>query len=131
MRIGISVRVSTQRHAPAQGIEQQLERLQAHVAAPASEGWEVREEQVFRADGYSGATLRRPGLDGLRDAVAAATLDLVLVSAPDRLARHYVHQRLLLDEWARGGCQVECLERPTAAHSGPQRPRAAHGPGPA
>ena len=112
MRIGIYVRVSTQRQAQAQGIEQQLERLQAHVVAHAAEDWEVREEHVFRDDGYSGAHLRRPGLDRLRDAVATAALDRVLVTAPDRLARNYVHQMLLLDEWTRSGCQVEFLERP-------------------
>src|SRR5258706_9767601 len=112
MRLGIYVRVSTQRQAQAQGIEQQLERLQAHVAAHAAEGWDVREEHVFRDDGYSGAHLRRPGLDRLRDAVAAAALDRVLVTASDRLARNYVHQMLLLDEWTRCGCQVEFLERP-------------------
>jgi site-specific DNA recombinase len=112
MRIGIYARVSTQRQAQAQGIEQKLERLQAHVTAHAAAGWEVREEHVFRDDGYSGAHLRRPGLDRLRDAVAAAALDRVLVTAPDRLARNYVHQMLLLDEWTRCGCQVEFLERP-------------------
>jgi site-specific DNA recombinase len=112
MRLGIYVRVSTQRQAQAQGIEQQLERLQAYVATHAAAGWEVQEEHVFRDDGYSGAHLRRPGLDRLRDAVAAAALDRVLVTAPDRLARNYVHQMLLLDEWARCGCQVEFLERP-------------------
>jgi site-specific DNA recombinase len=56
------------------------------------------EEHVFRDDGYSGANLRRPGLDRLRDAVAAAALDRVLVTAPDRLARNYVQQMLLLEE---------------------------------
>jgi site-specific DNA recombinase len=76
------------------------------------EGWEVREEHVFRDDGYSGATLRRPGLDRLRDAVASRALDLVLVTAPDRLARNYVHQMLLLEELERGGCQVAFLDRP-------------------
>jgi site-specific DNA recombinase len=41
-----------------------------------------------------------------------AELDLVVVTAPDRLARNYVHQVLLLDELARHGCQVEFLDRP-------------------
>lgn len=98
MRIGIYARVSTQRQAQAQGIEQQLERLQAHVAAHAAEGWEVREEHVFRDDGYSGAHLRRPGLDRLREAVAAAALDRVLLTAPDRLPELRDEIRLLLDE---------------------------------
>ena len=112
MRIGVYARVSTTRQAEAQSIEQQLERLHAHVAGHAADGWELRAEHIFRDDGYSGATLHRPGLDHLRDAVAAATLDRVLLTAPDRLARNYVHQMLLLDELQRHGCQVEFLERP-------------------
>ena len=64
MRVALYVRVSTQRQAQQQNVEQQVERLRAHVAAHVEEeGWEVREEHVFRDDGYSGATLRRPGLD--------------------------------------------------------------------
>jgi site-specific DNA recombinase len=56
--------------------------------------------------------LRRPGLDRLRDLVAARALDRIVVTAPDRLARNYVHQMLLLDECERHGCGVEFLERP-------------------
>ncbi len=68
MRVALYVRVSTQRQAQQQNVEQQVERLRAQVAAHVEEeGWEVREEHVFRDDGYSGATLRRPGLDRLRD----------------------------------------------------------------
>ena len=39
-------------------------------------------------------------------------LDRVLITAPDRLARNYVHQVLLLEEIAATGCQVEFLDRP-------------------
>ena len=42
---------------------------------------------------------------GCETAVASRALDLVLVTAPDRLARNYVHQMLLLEELERGGCQ--------------------------
>jgi hypothetical protein len=51
MRVAIYGRVSTQRQAQAQSIEQQLDRLRAHVAAHAGQGWELREEHVFRDDG--------------------------------------------------------------------------------
>jgi site-specific DNA recombinase len=82
-------RQAEQQNVEQQNVEQQLERLRAHVAAhPEQENWEIREDSVFRDDGYSGATLRRPGLDRLRDAAAARALDLVLVTAPDRLARN-------------------------------------------
>jgi site-specific DNA recombinase len=111
-RIGVYARVSTARQAETQSIDQQLERLRAQVAAHVGEGWDLREEHVFRDDGFSGARLQRPGLDRLRDAVAAAALDRVLVTAPDRLARNYVHQMVLLEELERQGCQVDFLERP-------------------
>lgn len=109
MRTAIDVRVSTQRQAQAQTIDQQLERLQAYSR---SQGWEVPPGHVFRDDGYSGATLQRPGLDALRDHVAQAAFDRVLLTSPDRLARNYVHQLLLIEECERGGCEVAFLERP-------------------
>jgi site-specific DNA recombinase len=67
---------------------------------------------MFRDAGESGATLTRPSLDHLRDAVKAAAFDRVLVTTPDRLARNYVHQMVLLEELERVGCRVEFLERP-------------------
>jgi site-specific DNA recombinase len=109
MRIAVYLRVSTQRQAQAQTSQQQLERLQAHIQA---NGWFLPECNIFRDDGYSGALLKRPGLDRLRDQVAAAELDLILMTAPDRLARNYVHQVLLLEELQRFGCRVEFLDRP-------------------
>jgi site-specific DNA recombinase len=59
------------------------------------QGWQWQEVQIFRDDGYSGASLKRPGLDRLRDQAARAAFDLVLITVPDRLARKYVHQMLL------------------------------------
>jgi site-specific DNA recombinase len=109
MRVAIYARVSTTRQAQAQTIEQQLDRLRTAVA---ERGWTLEEEHVYRDDGYSGAGLSRPGLDRLRDQAALAELDLVLVTAPDRLARNYVHQVLLLDELGRHGLKVEFLDRP-------------------
>jgi site-specific DNA recombinase len=110
MTVALYVRVSTPRQTHAQTIEQQLERLRARVEAL---GGEQRVEcLVFRDDGYSGTSLRRSGLDALRDAVASAGIERVLITAPDRLARKYVHQVLLLEELERFGCLVEFLDRP-------------------
>ena len=109
MTTAIYARVSTQRQAQAQGIEQQLERLQDYAQ---SQGWQVNADNIFRDDGLSGAKLKRPGLDRLRDKVATAQLQRILVTAPDRLARKFVHQALLVEEFQRQGCQVEFLERP-------------------
>src|SRR5215468_719632 len=109
MRVAVYARVSTTRQARAQGIELQLDRLRAAVT---ERGWELRDQHVYRDDGYSGASLGRPGLDRLRDHAALADLDVVLVTAPDRLARNYVHQVLLIEELAGHGCQVEFLDHP-------------------
>jgi site-specific DNA recombinase len=107
--IAIYVRVSTQRQAQSQSIEQQLDRLRAYGLA---QNWDLAPEHIFRDDGYSGGILQRPGLDRLRDAVASAQIDRILITAPDRLARNYVHQVLLVEELQRHGAEVEFLDRP-------------------
>ena len=109
MRVAIYARVSTQRQVQDQTIEQQLERLMNHVN---QQGWELPQENIFRDDGYSGASINRPGLDRLRDRAAAREVDRIVITTPDRLARNYVHQMLLLEELEACGCQIEFLERP-------------------
>lgn len=109
MRVAIYVRVSTHGQMQTQTIEQQLTRLQAHIE---SQGWLLKAEHIYRDDGYSGAKLNRPGLDSLRDRAALTEFDVVLVTAPDRLSRNYVHQMLVLEELERRGVGVEFLDRP-------------------
>ena len=103
------VRVSTQRQAQSQATDQQIERLQAYALA---QGADLRPEHLFRDDGYSGASLQRPGLDALRDAAASARFDRIVITTPDRLARNYVHQVLLVEELQKHGATVEFLDRP-------------------
>ena len=112
MRIAIYGRVSTSHQVEHQTIEQQLGRLTAYAGAQAAAGWALDPAHVFRDDGYSGAVLARPGLDRLRDAIKGREVDRVLVTVPDRLARNYVHQMVLLEEWTRAGCAAEFLDRP-------------------
>ena len=109
MQIAGYVRVSSRSQARAQTIDQQIDRLRAHAAA---QSWNLAQEQIFRDDGYSGASLRRPGLDRLRDMAAGAQLDRILITAPARLARNYVHQTLLVEELQGHGAVVEFLDRP-------------------
>jgi hypothetical protein len=97
------------RQTLAQTIEQQVERLTAHIHA---QDETLCPEYIFRDDGYSGATLNRPGLDRLRDRVKEGMIDRVLMASPDRLARNYVHQMVLLEEFAQAGCSVEFLDQP-------------------
>jgi site-specific DNA recombinase len=109
MRVAAYVRVSTQRQAQTQSLAQQLERIQAHCQ---QQGWNLPTENIFQDDGYSGANFKRPGLERLRDAATQARFDRLLITAPDRLARNYVHQALLLEELQQHGCQLEFLDRP-------------------
>jgi site-specific DNA recombinase len=95
MEVALYMRVSTSRQQQHQTIEQQLSRLHAYVALQPD--WHVADEHIYRDDGYSGATLKRPGLDRLRDRAAMAAFECVLMTAPDRFARNYVHQMLLVD----------------------------------
>ena len=84
MNVALYARVSSPRQHQAQTIEQQLERVRAHVADQPD--WYLDEQHIYRDDGYSGARLNRPGLDRLRDHAAFAGFELVLITAPDRLA---------------------------------------------
>ena len=110
MRVAFYVRVSTERQQQAQTIEQQVAQLRSYVAA--RDGWEVDEAHIFRDDGFSGGKLVRPGLDALRDQAARAAFDLILITAPDRLARNYVHQMVVLEELERRSVRVVFIDRP-------------------
>ena len=110
MKIALYMRVSTGRQQQTQTIEQQFDRLQEHIQAHAE--WQLSEEHIYQDDGYSGASLNRPGLDRLREQAAMAAFELVLLTAPDRIARKYVYQVLLIEELRSHGCQVEFVDRP-------------------
>ena len=107
MRVGIYARVSTEAQEARGTIGSQLEVLRAKVAAGADEL--VAE---FVDDGYSGARLDRPGLDSLRDAAEAGTIDAIWCLSPDRLARAYAYQVLILDELARHQVPVLFADAP-------------------
>ena len=109
MKVAMYVRVSTQRrHKPRPSSSKSI-CLRGHSH---THGWVWQEEHLFRDDGYSGASLRRPGLDRLREQVSGAAFDRLVMTEPSRLARNYVHQMLLLEELERGGCQVEFIDQP-------------------
>jgi site-specific DNA recombinase len=109
MRTAIYARISTVTHSQQHSIEEQISRL---CACLFSRGEAVADEHIFRDEGRSGATLNRPALDHLHDHVRLGDYDCILVTSPDRLARNYVHQMLLLEELERAGCRVEFLDQP-------------------
>jgi site-specific DNA recombinase len=71
----------------------------------------VPPERQFVDDGISGATLARPALDRLRDLAAVGAIDRIYVHAPDRLARNYAYQVLLLDEWQPANVELVFLNQ--------------------
>ena len=108
-RVALYARVSTDRQAEHQTIEQQLERLQAEAR---QRGWTIPPAQIYRDDGVSGARLDRPALDRLRDAISQGQVGVLLITSPDRLARRDASQGWLLEEFERAGCTVTFLDRP-------------------
>jgi site-specific DNA recombinase len=106
----IYARVSSARQKEQETIVSQTQALRAHAGQL---GLEVPGEWVFEDDGYSGASLVRPALDALRDLVAQVPVDVVLCYSPDRLARKYAYQALLMEELARAGTSVVFLKAPS------------------
>ena len=104
----IYARVSSEQHAEAQTVASQVAALRERVAA---EGLTLPEAMPCIDEGYSGATLVRPALERLRDIVAARAVDRVYVHSPDRLARKYASQVLLVDEFRRAGVEGIFLNR--------------------
>jgi site-specific DNA recombinase len=107
--VAIYARVSSDQQAERHTIDSQLGELKAHVSR---DGHPVPDDMLFVDNGHSGASLARPALERLRDLVAVAGVDILYVHAPDRLARSYAHQVLLLEEFARAGTELVFLNRP-------------------
>jgi site-specific DNA recombinase len=105
----IYARVSSKRQKKDQTIGSQVAALRDHAKQL---GVELPEEWVFADEGHSGSTLVRPALERLRDLVAGDVVEVVLVYSPDRLARKFAYQALLIEEFARAGTRVEFVNGP-------------------
>ena len=105
----IYARVSSARQKKDETIGSQTAALREHAEQARLD---VPAEWVFEDEGHSGATLVRPALEALRDLAAQGCLDVVLVYSPDRLARKFAYQALLLEEFARAGVRVEFVKGP-------------------
>jgi site-specific DNA recombinase len=105
----IYARVSSARQKKDETIASQTAALRAHAEQL---GLDVPDEWVFEDEGHSGATLVRPALERLRDLVAGVGIDVVLCYSPDRLARKFAYQALLIEEFTRAGTRVEFIKGP-------------------
>jgi site-specific DNA recombinase len=108
----IYARVSSDRQKENHTIASQVAALTDYAQA---HEYKVPAEWRFQDEGYSGATLLRPGLEALRDLAAAGHLEAVLIYSPDRLSRKYAYQVLLAEELSRCGVELVFLKAPSGA----------------
>ena len=108
LAVAMYARVSSDQQTQAQTIASQVAALRARIAA---DDCMLLPECEFLDEGYSGATLIRPGLERLRDLCARGGIERLYVHSPDRLARKYAYQVLLIDEFQRRGIEVMFLNR--------------------
>jgi hypothetical protein len=109
MQVAIYARVSTLNQQQEGMIASQVQILKQHIQ---QQGWSLLLEHEFLDDGVSGARLDRPALDRLRNGAQRGEFDAVVVLAPDRLARNYAHQWLLVEEFAKLDTQLIFLQNP-------------------
>ena len=108
----IYARVSSDRQKEEQTIASQTASLIEHSQ---QESYAVPAEWIFQDEGYSGATLIRPGLEKIRDLAAEGQIECVLIYSPDRLSRKYAYQVLLVEEFARHGVEIIFITSPRAS----------------
>src|SRR5207245_2300057 len=105
----IYARVSSEQQREENTIASQTASL---IEFAKSHDLEVPKEWVFEDEGYSGATLERPGLERVRDLAAEGQIQVVLAYSPDRLSRKYAYQILLIEELARHGVETLFVKSP-------------------
>src|ERR1700693_3430503 len=108
-RAAISARVWSEQQREANTIASQTASL---IEFAEKHDLEVPKEWVFEDEGYSGATLERPGLERVRDLAAEGQIQVVLAYSPDRLSRKYAYQILLIEEFARHGVETLFVKSP-------------------
>lgn len=105
----IYARVSSDKQREDKTIDSQTAALMTFAS---SQGFSVPADWIFEDEGFSGATLVRPGIERVRDLVAEGQIQAVLVLSPDRLSRKYAYQVLLTEEWLRHGVETVFMKAP-------------------
>jgi site-specific DNA recombinase len=108
--LALYARVSSERQAQQATIDSQVAALKARAQA---DRHVVLPHDVYVDDGFSGTTLVRPALERLRDRIAEGGVEILYVHSPDRLARKYAYQVLLLEEFRKQGVTTIFLNGPT------------------
>jgi site-specific DNA recombinase len=107
--IAIYARVSTSNQEQEGTIETQLCELNRFAKEK-----DYTIVQTYTDDGWSGDSLARPALDQMREDAKKKIWDAVLIYDPDRLARRYSYQELVMDELKERGVDVLFVTVPEA-----------------
>jgi site-specific DNA recombinase len=107
-------RVSTAQQEEQGTIASQVTTLKERIA---QDNCHLDPAHEFSDDGVSGAYLARSGLDRLRDQASEGEFEVLYMLSPDRLARRYAHQCVVLEELARWGVEVVFLNQPVIGDS--------------
>jgi site-specific DNA recombinase len=103
IRVALYGRVSSERQADELTIQSQVAALQQRITA---DGYKLESELRFLDDGFSGNTVQRPALERLRDLAYSGVIDRLYVHSPDRLARKYAYQVVLMEEFSKHGVTI-------------------------
>jgi site-specific DNA recombinase len=109
MQVALYARVSTPNQQQEGTIASQVQSLHLYIR---QQGWSLLPTHEYIEEGISGARLDRPALDRLRDCAQRGEFDAVVVFSPDRLARNYAHQWLLIEEFEKLQVQWIFLQNP-------------------
>ena len=109
MQVALYARVSTPNQQQEGTITSQIQSLHLYIR---QQGWSLLPTHEYIDEGISGARLDRPALDRLRDCAQRGEFDAVVVLSPDRLARNYAHQWLLIEEFEKLQVQWIFLQNP-------------------
>lgn len=111
IQVALYARVSSDGQAKQNTIGSQIEELLSKIQ---EDGFSIREEMKFIDDGFSGSNLERPSLERLREAIFSGIVDRIYIHSPDRLARRYAHQVLLIEEIQQCNAKPIFLNAPPA-----------------
>ena len=106
IRVALYARVSSEKQADELTIQSQVAAIRQRIAA---DQCKIDTELCFLDEGFSGAILQRPALERLRDLAYSGIIDRLYIHSPDRLARNYAHQVVLLEEFQKHQVEVVFL----------------------
>ena len=109
IRSALYARVSTANQEEEATIDSQVAAIERYIE---QRGYDLEAECYFLDKAVSGARLERPALDRLRHLATEGAFTIMVCYSPDRLARNYAHQWVILDELGRQGVQVEFVNQP-------------------